>query len=71
MMHNPQFNQERNSSADIAERLRMEIHDFYHAGPPDDDANLIQLLEDARDFIVYLCNTFGIKPADLVVPQEE
>lgn len=43
-MHNVQFNGERNSYDDIAERLRMELFDLDHAGLPDDDSNLIQLL---------------------------
>ncbi len=70
-MYNSQFQGERNSNADIVKRLDMEIHDFYHAGPPDDDADLIQLLEDSRNFLLYLYKTLNIEPGDIVVPDED
>lgn len=69
-MNNSQFGEERNSSADIQERLRMEIHDLYHAGPPDDDANLIQLLEDALLWIMQAKREYSI-PDNWRIEEEE
>lgn len=48
----------------------MEIHDLYHAGPPDDDANLIQLLEDARLWIMQAKREYGI-PDNWRIEEEE
>jgi hypothetical protein len=59
-MDNPQFGGDRNSYTDIEERLRMEIRDTIEVGLPDDDTNLIQLLEDAQAWIKQAKRLYGI-----------
>lgn len=59
-MHNTQFNGERNSYENITERLRRELFDLDHAGLPDNDSNLIQLLQDARLWILQARQDYGI-----------
>ena len=59
-MYNPQFQAERNSYTDVEERLRMEIHDTIEIGLPDDESNLIQLLEDTYAWIKQAKKVYSI-----------
>lgn len=67
-MYNPQFNDERNSYADIERRLFMEIHDTEDVGLPDDETNLIQLLQDAFAWIRQAKRIYNI-PEDWPVKE--
>lgn len=69
-MYNPQFNDQRNSYCDIQERLRMEEIGTVDHGLPDDDTDLIQLLRDARWWIIQAKRTFNI-PEDWPVEMDE
>jgi len=69
-MYNPQFQENRNSDADIARRLYMEWHDLMHAGLPEDESDLVELLWDARNYIMYIRKGFNISEND-IVPIEE
>lgn len=60
ILHNPQFNDQRNSYCDIQERLRMEEFDTTKHGSPDDDTNIIQLLRDAQWWIIQAKQQFSI-----------
>lgn len=69
-MYNPQFLEERNSNVNIKQRLSMEIHDFYHGGAPQEWDNLVQLLIDARNYILYIQKKYNLDENE-VVPVKE
>lgn len=59
-MNNRQFNDVRNSDADIEERMKMEVTDLLQSGLPDDAENLTLLLTDAKIWIAAAKRTYGI-----------
>ncbi len=57
--------------ADIEERLVMEIRDTVEIGLPDNDTNLIQLLEDARSWIRQAKKVYSIPENWLIRETDE